>query len=67
MRQLREPRTTNANILSRSSLQGLGDEVVQVGDALEKFGLVDYEMGFQEGELIMRTLILHSLTYTNPY
>ena len=66
MRQLREPRTTNANILSKSSLQGLGDEVVQVGDALEKFGLVDYEMGFQEGELIMRTLILHSLTYTNP-
>lgn len=57
MRPLRDARTNrskNGAMLSKTLLEELGDEVVRVGDALEKFGLVDYEMGFQEGELIMR-------------
>ena len=38
--------------LDASLLEELGDKVVEFSDALEKSGLVDYEMGFFEAELI---------------
>ena len=54
VRSTKSSRSSNANMLSRSMLEELGDEVVRISDRLEAFGLVDYEMGFQERELITR-------------
>lgn len=40
------------SILPRDSLKNLGDELTRLCDGLEKFGLVDYEMGVWEEEII---------------
>ena len=45
-------RRAASRALDANLLEELGDKVVGFGDALEKFGLVDYEMGFFEKELI---------------
>ena len=35
-------------------LEELGEEVVRLNDGFEKYGLVDYQMGFWEEEIIRR-------------
>ena len=39
-------------VLSKAALQNLGDELTKLCDGLEKAGLVDYEMGVWEEEII---------------
>ena len=39
-------------VLSKTALQHLGDELTRLCDGLEKAGLVDYEMGVWEEEII---------------
>ena len=41
-------------VLSKKALQNLGDELTRLCDGLEKSGLVDYEMGVWEEEIINR-------------
>lgn len=40
-------------MLSKAALQNLGDELTRLCDGLEKSGLVDYEMGVWEEEIIL--------------
>ena len=40
------------SVLSKTALQHLGDELTRLCDGLEKSGLVDYEMGVWEEEII---------------
>lgn len=40
------------SLLTPQGLQNLGKSVVDLSDALEKHGLVDYEMGFWEERII---------------
>ena len=40
------------SVLSKPALQHLGDELTRLCDGLEKSGLVDYEMGVWEEEII---------------
>ena len=42
------------SILSKAAIQRLGDELTRLCDGLEKSGLVDYEMGVWEEEIINR-------------
>ena len=57
-RQLDDSRamtSTNArsapNLLSIEALIGLGNDLIQIGDGLEKYGLVDYQVGIWEKEI----------------
>jgi hypothetical protein len=40
------------SLLTQEALQNLGKSVVEISDALERHGLVDYEMGFWEERII---------------
>ena len=40
------------SMLSKTAIQHLGDELTRLSDGLEKSGLVDYEMGVWEEEII---------------
>ncbi len=40
------------NLLPKESLEELGNELVSLCDGLEKHGLVDYQMGVSEQEII---------------
>lgn len=42
------------SVLPKPALQNLGDELTRLCDDLEKSGLVDYEMGVWEEEIIDR-------------
>lgn len=42
------------SVLSKAAVQRLGDELIRLCDGLEKSGLVDYEMGVWEEEIITR-------------
>ena len=42
----------NPNLLPRESLETMGNELVSLCDGLEKHGLVDYQMGVSEQEII---------------
>lgn len=39
------------NLLSTEMIAKMGDEIVQLCDELEPFGLVDYELGLWEDEI----------------
>lgn len=41
-----------ANLLTVETMESMGDTVVQLCDKLEPKGLVDYELGFWEEEII---------------
>ncbi|KAL9640171.1 MAG: hypothetical protein Q9164_000439 [Protoblastenia rupestris] len=41
-----------ASLLTKDLLEHLGDEAVRLSDGLHKYGLVDYDMGFGEEEVI---------------
>ncbi|KAL9124554.1 MAG: hypothetical protein Q9217_006125 [Psora testacea] len=43
---------SGSSLLTMDLLEQLGDEVVRLSDGLQKHGLVDYEMGFGEEEVI---------------
>ena len=49
------------SVLTKQSLQHLGDELTRLCDGLEKSGLVDYEMGVWEEEIIDRALPLRQI------
>lgn len=40
------------NLLDDDSLQSLGDDLIRLCDGLEKLGLVDYQMGVWEEEIL---------------
>ena len=40
------------NLLPKESLEEIGNELVSLCDSLEKHGLVDYQMGVSEQEII---------------
>ena len=40
------------NTLSKETLKGLGDRITSQCDELEKLGLVDYQMGVWEEEIV---------------
>ena len=42
-------------------LEQLGDEAVRLSDGLQKHGLVDYEMGFGEEEVITSECLSQSI------
>ena len=42
----------NQNLLPKESLEEMGNELVSLCDGLEKHGLVDYQMGVSEQEII---------------
>lgn len=48
------PLTMPQSIMTRSVLDYLGRELVQVCDSIERHGLVDYQMGVAEDEIIDR-------------
>ena len=49
-----QPIRNSDAIISAGALERLGDEVVKFCDDIEKHGLVDYQMGFREEEIIDR-------------
>ena len=49
-----QPIRNSDAIISAGALERLGDEVVKFCDDIEKYGLVDYQMGFCEEEIINR-------------
>ena len=42
----------NTSLLTRQRLKNLGDRAVELADGLQKYGLVDYQLGFREEEVI---------------
>ena len=40
------------NLLPKESLEEMGNELVSLCDGLEKYGLVDYQMGVSEQEIV---------------
>ena len=52
MRATGQPPTPDQSVLSKAALRRLGDELTRLCDGLEKSGLVDYEMGVWEEEII---------------
>lgn len=65
----RPGRVRSANLLSKDALEQLGDDVVRIANGLEKYGLVDYEIGFFENEIIpselASTVLMTSRSGTN--
>ena len=53
----RAERVRSSNLLSKDSLEQLGDDVVRIANGLETYGLVDYEIGFFENEIIPSKLL----------
>lgn len=49
-----QPLRNSDAIISAGALERLGDEVVKFCDDIEKYGLVDYQMGFREEDIINR-------------
>lgn len=49
-----QPIRNSDAIISAGALERLGDAVVKFCDDIEKYGLVDYQMGFREEEIIDR-------------
>jgi hypothetical protein len=43
------------SILSQDSLEKMGKELIRLDDGMEKHGLVDYQMGVWEEEIINST------------
>ena len=54
MMRTNQPIRNSDAIISAGALERLGDEVVKFCDDIEKYGLVDYQMGFREEEIIDR-------------
>ena len=48
----RPGRVRSANLLTKDALEQLGEDVVRIANGLERYGLVDYEIGFFESEII---------------
>ena len=46
------PSAQPQSLLSKESLEEMGNELVSLCDGLEKHGLVDYQMGVSEQEII---------------
>ena len=63
--QLREPQS----IMSANDLERLSSELVRLCDSVEKHGLVDYQMGVAEEEIMDRKLKLryHCLPYLTSF
>ena len=51
-RRSKSSRLKDTNVLSFDMLEEVGDEVVRINDRLEGYGLVDYQMGFWESEIL---------------
>lgn len=47
-----EQRPSNATLLDANALENLGDELTRLCDQLEQHGLVDYQMGIWEEEIL---------------
>ena len=45
-------------IISATALKQLAEEVIKFCDNVEKYGLVDYQMGFEEEEIVKREFFL---------
>ena len=62
-----QPPPAPQNILQENFLERMGRELVRMCDALERHGLVDYQMGVWEEEIMSGTLnaILEQLNITS--
>ena len=56
MLHLEQQLTPSDNLMSNSFLERLGTELVRLCDSIERHGLVDYEMGVAEEEIISSKL-----------
>ena len=45
-------RTTNANALAVETVQTIVDELIRLCDSIEQYGLVDYDRGVWEEEIV---------------
>ena len=52
MLQLNRPPSPPQSVLDKRTLKRMGDELVRLCDGIEQYGLVDYEMGVAEEEII---------------
>lgn len=47
-----EPPVAPQSLISEESLENMGSELVRLCDTMEKYGLVDYQIGVWEEEII---------------
>lgn len=59
-------RVRSANLLAKDALEQLGDDVVRIANGLERYGLVDYEIGFFENEIIPSELFFRAVLFFLP-
>jgi len=52
MQETKEESSGTQNTLSKDTLESLGDRITSHCDEMEKLGLVDYEMGVWEEEIV---------------
>lgn len=49
---------TQASLLSRDRMESMGKDLIQLCDQLEQYGLVDYQMGIWEEEILCGELCI---------
>lgn len=54
-------------LMEYDQMEGMGKELIRLCDVMEKHGLVDYQMGVWEEEIITRKLVLRVPTQSNTY